>query len=433
MLLVGTRVVCDASVRAPPVFASGRASSVQPDHWDSLLDLHSQLLFSTSQNQLPARVRSLVSSSLRRKYEANEAEELDSASKAFEAFLAELRCGAGFGDATPWRDPDCMPWADALRETAPVLQEELRVVLSEDRDSSADGRGVSWESASYEAIAPSWRVMHLWQGGSWRGDAASRFPRSVEALRELEARHGLRLNPLQDVACGIARQPACSGIAPHCDGNLLGLTCHLGLSVPEGCAIEVGGEARAWREAELLLMDTTFVHRTWNDSPNDRYVLMLNVLRPGVRTTELEHVQRYLRAPSLRLHAFNPSYAWMPADAGDANVDGTTTNNDDARTALDASTEGAQLTGAASAGGDSEVAAVAAGDLFVAASPAVDGTGLGLPGQRFVEVAPSRWLPLSSADASSGYVRSGMHAPHAPHAPHAQHQSLRGRHFPQSS
>jgi hypothetical protein len=51
-----------------------------------------------------------------------------------------------------------------------------------------------------------------------------------------------------------------------------------GLSIPSGdaCWIEVGGERRTWRNGELLLMDTTFSHRTANDAEEDRSDIDLN-------------------------------------------------------------------------------------------------------------------------------------------------------------
>jgi aspartyl/asparaginyl beta-hydroxylase (cupin superfamily) len=151
--------------------------------------------------------------------------------------------------------------------------------------------------AEYKAIASAWRFQHLWQDGQWVAEAAAQFPRTVALLQRLEAQHGLRLNPLQNVACGFARQPAGSGIAPHCDGNLLGLTAHLGLQVPDGCWIEVGGERRSWQERKLLLMDTSQQHRTHNGGESDRYILMLNVLRPQVEAAEVALLEHYMSQP----------------------------------------------------------------------------------------------------------------------------------------
>ena len=280
-----------------------------------IMDLERELLFSGDRGgreSTQRRILAMVRASLLQKLRQPSGDGLDSASLSFERMLSRLRRSAGFGDSSPWHriDPERMPWAKRLREAAPMIREELKAVLSasmaeteaEGRSASlvdgrteADGRSASlesWESASYEAIAPSWRVRHLWQHGAWLDGASQQLPATVGVLRELERDHGMRLNPLQNVACGIARQPAGSGIAPHCDGNVLGLTCHLGLLVPEGCAIEVGGEARPWSEGGLLVMDTSFPHRTWNDSPDDRYVLMLNIVRPGVASEEIALFQR---------------------------------------------------------------------------------------------------------------------------------------------
>ena len=292
--------------------------------------------------------------------------ELDSASPEFAALLAELRCAAGFGAAAPWLNAEeCMPWAGGMGDVATLLQDELSAALQQDEPGTPNPQ--SWEGASYEAIAPTWRVQHLWQHGEWLPEARARFPKSVDALQRLEAMGELELNPMQNVACGIARQPAGSGIAPHCDGNVLGLTCHLGLRVPsQACWIEVGGETRTWREGELLLMDTTFTHRTRNDSPSDRYVLMLNVLRPGVHALEARMMQRHLAAPPLRLERINPFYVWLPR-------------------------RGAARDVTVSHGQQASLGAPppSAGDVFVAASPECE---------HFIEVCPGRMLPVIGDD-----------------------------------
>ena len=149
---------------------------------------------------------------------------------------------AGFGDSPAWHDATLHPWAALLEKEAGVVQAELQAALGSGSggagggagDGAGDGAGggATWDGAEYKAIASAWRFQHLWQDGQWVAEAAAQFPRTVALLQRLEAQHGLRLNPLQNVACGFARQPAGSGIAPHCDGNLLGLTAHLGLQVP---------------------------------------------------------------------------------------------------------------------------------------------------------------------------------------------------------
>ena len=340
------------------------ARVVHSDKMALLEMLEGELLFSgarSGSDTYPLAL-ALVRASLEQKLRTagGDAASMDSASTDFSRLLVRLRAAAGFSDAQPWHDADeCVPWATGMRALTSTISDELSSALKRDAMAAdaVEANPSSWESASYEAVAPTWKVMHLWQHGEWLPSAIESFPRSVAALRALDEQYGLGLNSMQNVACGIARQPAGSGIAAHCDGNVLGLTCHLGLHVPDhkGCWIEVGGERQHWRKGELLMMDTTFSHRTRNDSPTDRYVLMLNVLRPGVCANEAAAMKRHLDAPALALDRVNPFYVWSTSQS-QALRRGSRHPSD--------------------------------GDVFVAASRAMEGRG--------VEVSPGNWLPLAS-------------------------------------
>ncbi len=65
--------------------------------------------------------------------------------------------------------------------------------------------------------------------------------------------------------------------------------CHLGLRVPsarERCRMEVDGVELHWREGETILFDDTRPHEVWNDTDEERVVLLLDVrrpMRPGAR------------------------------------------------------------------------------------------------------------------------------------------------------
>ena len=70
-------------------------------------------------------------------------------------------------------------------------------------------------------------------------------------------------------------------IKPHVGYTSTVLRCHLGIIVPEDCAIRVGAETRSWREGECLVFDDTVEHEAWNLSESPRVVLLLDVVRPG--------------------------------------------------------------------------------------------------------------------------------------------------------
>ena len=283
--------------------------------------LRCALVFGGCATPLPLRVASLMRVAAR-----EPANDLDSASADFASKVSELRVAAGFGESPPWHAPaeTDHPWVAPLEAEAHVVQAELRAALHLDGQSARKPHpSTVWDGAEYEAIAPAWRFHHLWRDGEWLPEAAAEFPRTAALLQRLEAQHGLRLNPLQNVACGFARQPTGSGIAPHCDGNLLGLTAHLGLQVPTGeCWIDVGGERRRWEERRLLLMDTTQTHSTHNGGECDRYILLLNVLRPEVEGCEVTLLRHYLGAPVLRLDCLNPGWLVVPPCEGSGSDDG---------------------------------------------------------------------------------------------------------------
>jgi aspartyl/asparaginyl beta-hydroxylase (cupin superfamily) len=68
-------------------------------------------------------------------------------------------------------------------------------------------------------------------------------------------------------------------IAPHTGYTSTVLRCHLGLIVPSGCGLSVGGETRAWEEGRCLVFDDTVLHDAWNDGTTRRVVLLVDFRR----------------------------------------------------------------------------------------------------------------------------------------------------------
>jgi hypothetical protein len=88
-----------------------------------------------------------------------------------------------------------------------------------------------------------------------------------------------------------ARQQPFSGVKPHSDGRNFILTCHLGLKIPPKCWIEVGNERRQWEEGKAIVLDTSFVHSTGNESNNDRFVLIIDFWHPDLTAAEREALE----------------------------------------------------------------------------------------------------------------------------------------------
>ena len=71
-------------------------------------------------------------------------------------------------------------------------------------------------------------------------------------------------------------------ILPHKGYTKMVLRCHLPLIVPAGelCGLRVGNEIKHWKEGELLIFDDSFEHEAWNNSDENRIVLMFDIPNP---------------------------------------------------------------------------------------------------------------------------------------------------------
>ena len=74
--------------------------------------------------------------------------------------------------------------------------------------------------------------------------------------------------------------PAHTHIKPHKGFTKMVLRVHLGLIIPKDCGIKVGNETREWEPGKLLIFDDSFEHEAWNNSKEDRFVLMLDIVNP---------------------------------------------------------------------------------------------------------------------------------------------------------
>lgn len=61
------------------------------------------------------------------------------------------------------------------------------------------------------------------------------------------------------------------------------LRVHLGLIIPrerEKCRIRVGDQIRAWEAGKVVVLDDTYEHEVWNDTDEERVVLLFDFDRP---------------------------------------------------------------------------------------------------------------------------------------------------------
>jgi ornithine lipid ester-linked acyl 2-hydroxylase len=65
-------------------------------------------------------------------------------------------------------------------------------------------------------------------------------------------------------------------IAPHTGYPDGVLRCHLGLIIPDNCAIRIGAETRTWQTGKCLIFNDTIEHEAWNRGDSNRIILLLD-------------------------------------------------------------------------------------------------------------------------------------------------------------
>lgn len=114
-----------------------------------------------------------------------------------------------------------------------------------------------------------WDVFGLWAHGLPMEENCRRCPATMRIATEIPG--------LTTIGFSVLRPGA--EIVPHRGYTNHVLRCHLGLIVPDDCAIRVGDETRSWREGEVMIFDDTTEHEAWNRSSSIRVVLLLDFLR----------------------------------------------------------------------------------------------------------------------------------------------------------
>jgi beta-hydroxylase len=118
-----------------------------------------------------------------------------------------------------------------------------------------------------------WETFGLYAFGQRQPEGCARCPHTEEAVRQIP---GLMM-------AGFSRLAPGAHIVPHrgyegYSGYVLRV--HLGVDVPEGCALRVGTETRTWQEGGCLVFDDSTEHEAWNHSDRPRTVLLCDFLNP---------------------------------------------------------------------------------------------------------------------------------------------------------
>jgi aspartyl/asparaginyl beta-hydroxylase (cupin superfamily) len=175
---------------------------------------------------------------------------------------------------------EAFPWLAGMEAAIPDMRAELQAALAADLGfvpyvESDPNR----PPATHELLGdPSWSAFHLWRKGEPVADNAANCPAAMSALESAPMPRIRGRSPM--ALFSVLRAGA--RIAPH--NGLLNtrLICHIPLIVPDGCALRVGNQVRAWEEGKALVFDDSIEHEAWNGSPSTRVILLFEIWRPEI-------------------------------------------------------------------------------------------------------------------------------------------------------
>lgn len=185
-------------------------------------------------------------------------------------------------------DPEGFPWVAAIEAATAAVREELRALLtSEGHDNfrpyiQAKEGAARLDTNKVLVESKDWSALFLSENGRPDERLIARCPRTWEVLQGA---------PLADIpgwgpTVMFSLLKAGARIAAHTGMFNTRLVCHLPLIVPPGCFFRVGNDVREWQEGKIFIFDDTIEHEAWNDSAEDRVVLIFDIWRPELSAQE---------------------------------------------------------------------------------------------------------------------------------------------------
>jgi beta-hydroxylase len=172
---------------------------------------------------------------------------------------------------TPIIDDRLFPFLEAFRQEWRAIRDEVTAILAH-RDAIPAFQEVSPDQYRI-STGKNWRTFVLY---GFRLKMARNCSQAPVTTRLLESVPNLQTAWFSILAPGY-HIPAHRGVSKGI------IRAHLGLIIPknaEACRIRVGDQVKVWREGELFVFDDTYEHEVWNDTPEERVILLFDFDRP---------------------------------------------------------------------------------------------------------------------------------------------------------
>ncbi len=172
----------------------------------------------------------------------------------------------------PVFDNSIFPWVSMLEENWQDICREARNVL-ENRDAIPPLEDISPDHSRL-AQKRKWQSFFIWGYGYKLADNAAACPVTTGIVERI---------PAMNSAFFSIHAPGMH-IPDHRGPTKALMTCHLGLIVPDErdglCRMRVHDQDYQWEPGKALIFDDTYRHEVWNDTRDDRVILLIQFERP---------------------------------------------------------------------------------------------------------------------------------------------------------
>jgi hypothetical protein len=182
--------------------------------------------------------------------------------------------------ARPWHDVTSFAWHSRVRELIFEVKSELGKLRAIGARASyaVEGSSASQSAVTWPATPEHWVVMQLYRHGAWHEANTALCP---------SARRLVEQTPYSPGEGFISILAPEGRIQMHSSGCNAVLTCHAPLVTPAECYLQVALETRAWRDGIVVVFDDSFLHRAWNNSSEERIVLLWEIWHPDLTALEI--------------------------------------------------------------------------------------------------------------------------------------------------
>lgn len=188
--------------------------------------------------------------------------------------------------AIQFYDREQFPWLRQVEQATDDIRAELLGLLEDVRTSFVpyidypdDEPLNQWRELNR---SPRWSALFLFKNGKRQDAVADRCPRTLAAL---EGAPVVAIPEAGPTSFFSLLEPH-TRIPAHTGGTNTRVIVHLPLIVPPKCGFRVGTQIREWQPGTALIFDDTIEHEAWNESDEERVILIFDIWNPLLTPAE---------------------------------------------------------------------------------------------------------------------------------------------------